>query len=198
MDFRAVALLAASSLLSLQGFSAPARAENQMGYQMLSTEQSAALARNGGELGMDVGQGEQITSGGLNFELLRVGSLKPNSPASRAGLNVGDQVISVDGRVFPSVAAFARYVASIPPTRQISVDYIAKGGGRQQAQRVVMLVGGVGARSQSDNIVAASKGLSPSSRTAIGVGAVALFGCYEVGCFARSALQPPLPPVRPQ
>ena len=188
---RKVALLLAASSFLLHGLSGPTRAENQMGYQLLSVEQAAGLPHNGGALGMDVGQGEQINSGGMNFELLRVVALKPNSPASRAGLNIGDQVISVDGRVFPSVAAFARYIGSIQPNKQIAVDYIPKGGGPQQAQRVAATVAGVG-QSPSDK---AASGLSTSSKIAIGVGAAALFGCYEVGCFSRSA--PQQQPVRP-
>ncbi|MGI4794693.1 MAG: PDZ domain-containing protein [Janthinobacterium lividum] len=162
------------------------RAENQMGYQLLSTRQAAGLPRNGGSLGMDIGRAQQITSGGMTFDVLQVRGIRQGSPAAQAGLNVGDELIAVDGRVFASVAAFAGYVGSARPRQQLSVDYMPAGGGPQQAQRVLVTVG---AGSRADTTRAprqASTGLSTGSKVAIGVGAAALFGCYEMGCFSHS------------
>ena len=53
-----------------------------------------------------------------------------------AGLKQGDQIIAVDGRVFPSLADLRRVCrvdGARPPGR--SVDYIPAGGGPAQAQR---------------------------------------------------------------
>ena len=90
-----------------------------MGYQLFSAEQAAQLPRGGGVLGMDVSRGQVIVDSGMRFELLKVEGLRRGSPASQARLGTGDQVIAVDGRVFPSVAAFAGYVGSLPPGRTI-------------------------------------------------------------------------------
>lgn len=160
------------------------RAENQMGYQLLSTQQAAALPRNGGSLGMDIGRAQQIMSGGMTFDVLQVRGIRQGSPAAQAGLNVGDELIAVDGRVFASVAAFAGYVGSAHPRQQLSIDYMPAGGGPHQAQRVLVTVG-AGSRADTTRRQA-STGLSTGSKVAIGVGAAALFGCYEMGCFSHS------------
>ena len=173
--------------LCLQCAAPPAvRAENQMGYQLLSTQQAAGLPRNGGSLGMDIGRAQQITDGGMTFDVLQVRGVRQGSPAAQAGFNVGDELIAVDGRVFASVAAFAGYVGSTHPRQQLSVDYMPAGGGPQQAQRVLVTVGAGGRSDATRQPRQASTGLSTSSKVAIGVGAAALFGCYEMGCFSRS------------
>lgn len=190
---RTVAALLAASFLGLQSLPSPALAENQMGYQLLSARQAGQLPRSGGALGMDVGRAQQITDSGMTFELLRVNAVRRGSPGAQAGFNVGDQIIAVDGRVFPSVAAFAAYIGSVQPGRQIVVDYIPNGGGPQHAQRVGVTVGAGGRAvstqqtnpAQQDN-QAGSTGLSTGSKVAIGVGAAALFGCYQMGCFSGS------------
>ena len=187
MVHRTAAALLAASFLGLQCLPAAAQAQNQMGYQLLSGQQATALPRRGGALGMDIGPAQQINEGGMAFELLRVNGVRRGSPGAQAGFNVGDQIIAVDGRVFPSVAVFAAYVGSVQPGRQIAVDYLPSGGGPQQAQRVGVTVGAGGravAARQGDP--ARSGGLSTGSKVAIGVGAAALFGCYELGCFSRS------------
>lgn len=191
MANRTVAALLAASFLSLQCMpTGPAHAENPMGYQLLSARQAAVLPRSGGALGMDVGRAQQITdSSGMTFELLRVTGVRRGSPAAQAGFHVGDEIIAANGQVFPSVAAFAAYVGSVPPGEQITVDYMPAGGGPQQAQRVAVTVGGAGGRAvppvqQGDQ--SRSTGLSTGSKVAIGVGAAALLGCYELGCFSRS------------
>ncbi len=184
---RTLAALVAVSFLSL-----PAMADNQMGYQLLSADQAAGLPRSGGKLGLQVGRAQQITSGGMTFDLLRVNGVGANSAGAQAGLKVGDQIIAVDGKVFPSVATFAAYVGSLPPAQHISIDYMPTGGGPQQAQRVGVTLGGV----RSAPVPQTSpqyQGLSTGTKLAIGVGAAALFGCYKVGCFSHKA-KPGSPP----
>ena len=79
--------------------------------------------------------------------------------------------------MFSNLAAFAAFVGSLPPGRQIGVDTIPAGGGPQQAQRVAVTIGNA----------QASGGLSPGSKVAIGVGAAALVGWYALGCFSHRA-----------
>lgn len=162
-------------------------AENQMGYRLLSAEQAATLPNGGGRLGLNVGRGQPINSGGIAFELLRVNSVTSGSPAARSNLKPGDQLIAVDGNVFPSVAAFASYVGSIRPAQAVAIDYMPAGGGPEDAQRIkVTLSGGnVPARGTSDQEQMTSSGLTTGQKLAIGVGAAALFGCYKAGCFSH-------------
>ncbi len=187
---RTVAALFAATFLSLQCLPGPALAENQMGYRLLSTEQATGLPRNGGALGMDIGRAQQIADGGMTFDLLRVNGVRRGSPGAQAGFNVGDQIIAADGQVFQNVAAFAAYVGSLPPGRQIAVDYMPANGGPQQAQRVAVTVGAGGRAVPAQAEEQAHTGMSTGSKLAIGAGAAALFGCYKLGCFNRSAAQP--------
>jgi len=187
---RTAAALVAATFLSLQCLASPALAENQMGYQLLSAEQATGLPRNGGALGMDIGQAQQITDGGMTFDLLRVNGVRQGSSGAQAGFKIGDQIIAADGRVFASVAAFAAYVGSMPPGRQIAVDYMPVNGGPQQAQRVAVTVGAGGRAVAAQADEPARTGMSTGSKLAIGAGAAALFGCYKLGCFNRSAAQP--------
>ena len=173
--------------LGMQSLPPPAFAANRMDYQVLTTEQAALLPPSGGSLGMAVGQGQQISDDGLAFELLVVRSVRPSSPAAAARLKIGDQIIAVDGHVFPSVAAFAGYVRSVAPGRAMTVDEMPAGGGPQQAQRVSIVMGSNGqpASAAQDGAAQSSGGLSTGTKVAIGVGAAALFGCYELGCFSH-------------
>ena len=180
----AVGLLAAA-FLSTQLLSAPAIAENKMGYSLLPASQAAQLPHGGGVLGMNVGRAQQITDSGMSFELLRVNGVRPGSAGERAGFRIGDQIIAVDGRVFPSVPAFAAYVGSKQPRDQISIDYLPYGGGPQQAQRVGVTLGGGNPAANAQPAPTTSGGLSTGAKVAIGVGAVALFGCYKLGCFSH-------------
>ncbi len=177
--------------------SPPAWAENQMGYHLITGDQAASLPRGGGSLGMDVGRGQIISDSGMTFELLQVKATRPGSPATRSGLSVGDQVIAIDGKVFSSVAAFAGYVGSLPAGRTIAVDYLPRGGGPEQAQRVGVMLGSAGGRApvQPSAAEPESHGLSTGQKLAIGAGAVALFGCYTLGCFKHRT--PPQPGVTP-
>ena len=179
MSKRLVAALTASTFLGLQVFPDAVRAENQMGYRLQTMEASARLQHSGGSLGMKVGPEREITSGGMTFELLQVEGVGAGSPAAQAGLAVGDQIIAVDGRVFPSVPTFAAYVGSVSPGRQIEVDYMPAGSGPQQAQRVGVTVGTGGRAAPAHRDVPHNQGLSTGDKVAIGVGAVAVIGCYE-------------------
>jgi S1-C subfamily serine protease len=163
-----------------------ARAENQMGYQ-LQDPRAARLPPGGGALGMNVRRGQVIKDSGLVFELLEVQSVRRGFPAARSGLAVGDQIIAVNGRVFPGVAAFAGYVGSLSPGQTIAVDYLPRGGGPEQAQRIgVTLAEGGNGLSRQPAPDQESHGLSTGQKLAIGAGAVALFGCYKMGCLNRS------------
>ena len=148
-----------------------------MGYRLVSETDIASLPHNGGALGMDIERAQHITDDGLAFDIIRVKQVRRGSPGAQAGFKAGDEIIAVDGRVFASLTAFAAYVGSIQPGGQIKVDYIPEGGGPQQAQRLVATVGANGH--------AALAGLSTGTKIAIGVGAAALFGCYELGCFSH-------------
>ena len=181
---RTIAAVVAVSFLSLPAASMPAFADNQMGYQLLPAEQAAALPRNGGKLGLNVGRAQQINSGGLTFELLRVNDVSSGSAGSKAGFRAGDQIIAVDGKVFPSVAAFAAYVGSMQPAGKISIDYMPARGGPQEAQRVSVTLGG-GRSEPAQSAEPAKTGLTTGEKIAIGVGAAALFGCYKTGCFHK-------------
>ena len=187
---RTVAALVAATFLSLQSLPGPALAENQMGYRLLSQQQAAGLPRRGGALGMDIGPAQQINEGNMTFELLRVNGVRRGSSGAQAGFNVGDQIIAADGQVFPSVAAFAAYVGSVVPGQQIAVDYMPANGGPQQAQRVAVTVGAGGRAVPAQAEEPARTGMSTGTKLAIGAGAAALFGCYKLGCFNRSATQP--------
>jgi hypothetical protein len=155
-----------------------------MGYQLQSAQQAARLPRGGGTLGVDVGRGQVITDSGMTFELLQVRSVRRGSPGARAGLEVGDQVIAVNGRVFPGVATFAGYMGSLRPGETIAMDYLPRGGGPEQAQRVGVTLGeGGGMPSPRSAPEPEPHGLSTGQKLAIGAGAVALFGCYKLGCF---------------
>ncbi len=170
--------------LVLQILPGAARADNAMGYRLQTAEQAARLQRSGGSLGMRVGAEHQISSGGLSFELLKVEGVGASSPAAQAGLKVGDQLIAVDGRVFPDVATFAAYVGSVPPGQQVEVDYMPAGAGPGQAQRLGVTVG-EGGRAAPPKDVPRNTGLSTGAKVAIGVGAAAIIGCYETNCYSR-------------
>ena len=164
----------------------PAYADNQMGYRLLSQEDAQNLPHNHGALGMDIEAAQRITDGGMTFDLIRVKQVRSGSPGEQAGFHAGDEIIAVDGTVFPSLAAFAEYVGSVQPGSQINVDTIPAGGGPQQAQRIAVTVGAAGqAAPQATQSAQPRTGLSTGTKVAIGVGAVALFGCYELGCFSR-------------
>jgi hypothetical protein len=176
-------------MLSMQWTSRLAYAENQMGYRLLSVQEASRLPRHHGALGMDVERAQQITDEGLTFDLMRVKQVRRDSPGARAGFRTGDQIIALDGRVFPTIAVFAAYIGSMPPGSQVSVDYIPAEGGPEDAERVPVVIGDSAkpsedpARNRHEDETA-SGGMS--TRTKIGIGAAALLGCYAMGCFSKS------------
>jgi hypothetical protein len=201
---RTVTALVLASFIGLQPGIAPAWAENKMGYQFLSAAEADALPKAGGTLGLNVGPGAQINSGGMTFRLLHVNSVKAGAAGAQAGFRKGDEIISVDGRVFPGVPAFADYIGSLAPGRQINVDFMPAGGGPRDAQRLTATLGGGStgaapavatappAASTAPAADATPEGgtLSTGTKVAIGAAAVALFGCYKLGCFNRFKRQP--------
>jgi S1-C subfamily serine protease len=186
-----MAMIVAASVLVLP---VAARADNPMSYRLLSQQEATGLPHNHGALGMEVERAQQITDDGMTFDILRVKQVRPGSPGAQAGFKSGDQIIAVDGRVFASLASFAAYVGSVAPGTQASVDYIPAGGGPQQAQRVGVTVGAAGHAAVPSGPAngPVATGMSTGTKVAIGVGAAALFGCYELGCFSshRSAGAP--------
>ena len=72
MPNRTTALFVASALVAVQAFPGLARAENQMGYQLLTPQAAASLPHNRGSLGMDIERAQQIPDGGMTFDILRV------------------------------------------------------------------------------------------------------------------------------
>src|SRR3978361_1886204 len=88
---RPAASLLAATFLSLQLLPAPAFADNQMGYRLLPANQASGLPHNGGALGMNVGRAQQINSGGMTFELLRVNGVTQGSAGEQAGPRHGSR-----------------------------------------------------------------------------------------------------------
>jgi S1-C subfamily serine protease len=186
--------LLAVSLLLVGGAPLPVQAENAMGYRLLSAQEATALPRNHGSLGMDVERSQEITDGGMTFDIIRIKQVQRGSPGARAGFKTGDQIIAVDGRVFPTLVSFAAYIGALSPGTQATIDYIPVGGGPAQAQRVPVTVGVSGRSSKPNEETTSSTGLSTGTKVAIGVGAVALLGCYEMGCFSHRASASPIAP----
>lgn len=205
MTDRMLAALLAASLTCAPLLTGTARADNQMGYRLLTAQEAAGLPRNHGALGMDIAAAQRVTDAGMTFDLIRITQVRRGSAGAAAGFHPGDEIIAVDGRVFASIAAFAGYVGSIPPGRQVSVDTIPAGGGPAQAERVTVVVGGSGGGSMPAQPApergaqnaqppgGQASGGQPtggmSTRTKIGIAAVALFGCYELGCFSHRPSQ---------
>lgn len=185
MANRKAALAMAAALL--MSVAAPAYADNQMGYRMLPSDQAAQLPRGGGSIGINVQSTQRITEQGLDFSVLTVTAINPGSPAAAGGLAHGDMIIAVNGIVFPGIREFAQYVGSLTPGSTMVVDFIPRGTAPDNAQRVTLRVGVPGQR-QPRQEAAATEGepaTGMSTRMKLGLGAAALFGCYELGCFSH-------------
>jgi membrane-associated protease RseP (regulator of RpoE activity) len=165
-------------------------ASNPMGYTLISASDAASLPRNGGSLGMEIERAEQISSDGMIFDLVRIKSVRRGGAAASAGLEAGDEIVAVDGHLFATLQAFAAYIGSVHPGRQVMIDLIPPGGGPQQAQRVTVAVGAASRSGQVPETASArNPGMSTGTKVAIGLGL--LFGCYELGCFSHHATLPP-------
>jgi len=174
-----------ASMLGVQLAPAIAHAENAMGYRLLPSAEATRLPDNNGALGLNVGPAQRITGSGVTFNLMEVRGVKAGSAGSAAGLQRGDQIIAVNGRVFPTAMAFAAYVKSLRPGARVSVDYIPAGGGPSNAERVAVVMGKPGTNgAQYGQAQERSGGMS--TRTKIGLGAAAVLGCYYMGCFSGS------------
>ena len=184
---RTAAALLAATFLGLQTLPGLAQTQNPLGYRLFTEQDAASLPRAGGALGMDIVSGQHINESGLNFEMLQIKGVRVGTPGAQAGFHRGDQIVAADGRVFPTLRAFAGYVGSLPPGKLMAVDYIPAGGGPQQAQRIGVTVGdgGRAVAPASADAAPEHQGLSTGTKIAIGVGAAALFGCYKMGCFTR-------------
>ncbi len=159
------------------------RSGNQMGYRMLTSEEAGNLPRNtGASLGLTVEATRRIQDQGLSFSILQVTQVRSGSPAASGGLHRGDNLIAVNGLVFPGPREFAQYVGSLTPGTTMTVDFIPSGSGPDNAQRVSLRVGGQGRNSAGPGEPATGM----STRMKLGLGAAALFGCYELGCFSSS------------
>jgi hypothetical protein len=146
---------------------------------------------------MDVERAQQITDHDLTFDIIRVKHVRRGSPGEQAGLAAGDEIIAVDGRVFASLAAFAGYVGSLPSGSQATVDYMPAHGGPAQAQGVIATLAAPGQPMSASSDAARAPGMSTGAKVAIGVGAVALFGCYETGCLSHRRDNPQTPANAP-
>jgi S1-C subfamily serine protease len=109
-----------------------------MGYRELSAREAAALPSRQGTIGLDVRRQERIIDSGLTFEIIKVTRVRRDSTGAQAGFNVGDQIVAVDGRVFPSLAIFTAYIGSRSPGSQIIVDIMPAGRGPEQARRITV------------------------------------------------------------
>ena len=188
MARRAATFALAASLVAAQCLPGPAYADNPMGYRLVTASEAARLPRQQAVLGIQAGPGQQINSRDLNFELLKVQSVRPGSPGARAGFKSGDQIIAVDGRVFASTGAFASFVGSVPPGQSVSIDYMPAGAGPQQAKRVDVRLAARDGRPAAvePEEEQPRQGMSTGKKVAIGAAAIALFGCYKFGCFSRA------------
>ena len=182
---RQIALVTAI-LIGSQSLAVVASADNKMGYRLETAADAASLTKAGGSLGMKVGPQDDIASEGLSFQVLKVEGVAADSAAAQAGLKVGDQIIAVNGRVFPNTRTFAEYVGSIKPGQEIEIDFMPQGAGPKDAKRVGVTVGEGGkAKSPAPDAPKSAGGLSTGEKVAIGLGAAAILGCYEYGCIAK-------------
>lgn len=137
---------------------------------MLTAEGPSALPHNHVALGLDVACSQDISDGGMTFEIMRIRQVRSASAGARAGLHVGDQMIAVDGRVFPSIATVAANSASVTPGTQAVFDVTPANGEPRRTQRIPVTLGTPDEQGKSG-------GLSTGSKAAIGVGAATLLGC---------------------
>jgi hypothetical protein len=69
---RALAFGLTTALLVSSAATLPARAENAMGYRLLSEQEAATLPHNHGALGLDVSRAQQIVAAATNSAVSRI------------------------------------------------------------------------------------------------------------------------------
>jgi hypothetical protein len=146
---------------------------------------------------LDIGPAQQVSDSGMTFILVQVKRVQAGSTGAQAGFRQGDQIIAVDGRVFPNASAFAAYVRSRAPGSRVAIDYIPAGGGPRDAERVAATIVRPGSPAYGETRTherqaqeqsreqGSSSGMS--TRTKIGIAAAALLGCYYFGCFSSGS-----------
>ena len=95
-----------------------------MGYRLLSEQEAATLPHYHGALGLDVSRAQQIVDAEVTFDIMAITGVTAGSPADKAGLHRGDQIIAVNSRVFSSLRSFAAYVGSMEEGNVASIDYM--------------------------------------------------------------------------
>ena len=171
----------------------PARADNPMGYQLLTPQAAASLPRNQGSLGLDVERAQQITDDGMTFDLIRVRGVRRGSPGAQAGFSPGDQIIAVDGRVFSSLTCSRRISARCRRGRRSASTTSPPMAARRKRSACPLRWAVRAAARRQHRRPQASSGMSTGTKVAIGVGAAALLGCYELGCFSHRRTNQPAP-----
>lgn len=120
---RRMTAVALASMLAAQMVPLAAYGKNPMGYRQLSIEEAGQLPNRHGALGLDIALVQRISEAGMTFALLQVKRVQAGSAGGHAGLHRGDQIVAVNGRVFPRVTAFAAYVRSMASGSHIDIDY---------------------------------------------------------------------------
>ena len=174
---RALAFGLTTALLVSSAATLPARAENAMGYRLLSEQEAATLPHNHGALGLDVSRAQQIVDAEVTFDIMAVTGVTAGSPAGKAGLHRGDQIIAVNSRVFSSLRSFAAYVGSMEEGNVASIDYMPAGSGPARAHS-----------SATPRPLGGRRLIHRGYRHRCGRSR--LFGCYELGCFSHHQKQP--------
>jgi serine protease Do len=98
-------------------------------------------------------RGKTLLSGEENRPRgMRVKSVYPNSPASRAGVRAGDQVVSVDGTPIDSQEAFETILSTRGPGKPLKVVLRAKDGDRTVTLQGEAPPAGIGTRLLQDEL----------------------------------------------
>jgi serine protease Do len=98
-------------------------------------------------------RGRTLVSGEENRPRgMRVRAVYPNSPASRAGVHAGDQIVSVDGTPIDSEEAFETVLSTRGPGRPLKVVLRGKDGERTVTLQGEAPPAGIGARLLQDEL----------------------------------------------
>ena len=86
---RTIALAAAAALAMTGLFASPARADNPMGYRLLSQDEASSLPHNHGGLGLSVQRAQVLTDAGMTFDLMRVSQVRAGSCRRQGRVQAG-------------------------------------------------------------------------------------------------------------